>query len=101
MAPIFADLMAHTFWEKEHLAAEHKLHGNDHLYNELTSTAKQTDKDKSANNTKSDSDEYVHLVSKTEYYFSNSYVVRPQAYNSLQFHYPDSHPDNDYPPPRV
>jgi len=101
LMPIVADLMAHTFWEKQHLASEHKMHGKNHVYTELANAVKQSDKDKSTSNTKSDSDEFVHVVSKSGYNFSNNYVVRKQLYHSLNLHYPITYLDNDDRPPQV
>jgi len=98
--PIFADIVAHMFWEKEHLMTVHKFHGKSHVHFDLLNASKQADKDKSSGNFKNSSEDYVHLIYNTVYNFSSTYVVTNSYYLPV-ISYPTSHLDIDYPPPRL
>jgi hypothetical protein len=98
--PIFADILAHTFWEKEHLMTVHKSHGKFHVHFELVKASKQADKDKSSGNFKSGSEDTVHIIYDTEYDFSNKCFVN-NSYSLCTFLCPTSYPNVDYPPPRA
>lgn len=97
---LLSDVIAHTFWEKEHLMTEHQAHGKNHVEFEITKAEKQTEKDKSKSNTKSGAEDFYHiLVFNTITNFSAFQLIK-QSFAPLKFHYPVSYPDVDYPPPR-
>jgi hypothetical protein len=98
--PIVADVMAHTFWEKQHLLTVHEVNGKFHVHFELIRNAKQAEKDKAGRNSKTISEEYVHLFSVTAYNFSNNYFIKT-SYPTYTWYCPVSYPDGDFRPPRA
>ncbi len=98
LVPIFADIIAHTFWEKEHLMAEHKLMGKNHIYLQLLKSAKQSEKDKSSSNPKTGSEEYISVTLAT-----NTFVLKRHfiilSYPAFLFYSPIAYPDVHCPPP--
>jgi len=96
--PILADIVAHTFWEKEHLITVHKIYGANHVHAEIERAAHQPDKEKSTGNSKSNQEEYLHFVYKVLFNFSAGHFIK-RSYPPFKFSYPVSYPDVDYPPP--
>ncbi len=98
--PIVADIVAHTFWEKEHLLTVHEVNGKYHVHFDLIRNAKQADKDKSAKNSKADTEEYLPLTTSVVYTFPNyNYIQR--SYAAYKFHHPVSYLDIDDRPPQL
>ncbi len=98
--PVVADKIAHTFWEKYHLLTVHEINGKFHVHMEMAKAATQSEKDKSAPNSQSDLDEYVHLITNISYDFSNNYFVRI-SYLPCTITYPVVCPDIHYHPPKA
>lgn len=98
LTPYFADAIAHTFWEKEHLAAEHSLYGKNHVQLEISRTAKQAEK--SSTNVKSGSEDYFHVITAISFNFLAFHFVS-YLYPSYRCYYPVSHTDPEYRPPRA
>jgi hypothetical protein len=98
LAPVFADVLAHTFWEKEHLMTVHKSQGKYHVHFQMVNAEKQSAKDKSSGNGNSES--VTHLIYSVNYNFSNSYFTL-YKYSSHIFSCPMSYPEVNYQPPRV
>jgi len=98
--PIFADILAHTFWEKEHLLTVHKFHGKLHVHFELANADKQSAKDKSQGNTKSGTENFTHLIYYISYNFLSQYFIKI-SYRPYVFSYPINFSDCNYRPPRI
>jgi hypothetical protein len=97
LIPLISDTIAHTFWEKEHLLKEHKVHGKNHVGFEIS----KSEKDTSTNSVKSGTEDYSHIP--TVHVVLNFSVERVlnQSFSLFNCFYPASYPDIDYPPPRV
>jgi hypothetical protein len=100
LTPIVADVLAHTFWEKQHLLTVHQIKGKYHVHFELINSEKQSDS-KAPGNLKSGTDDYVYLVFNTRFHFVHyntltSISNKPYIYPF----YPRLLMDIDYPPPR-
>ena len=97
--PYLADAMAHTFWEKEHLAAEHAIYGKDHVVLEIAKAAKQSDK--ASSSIKQGAEESQHVISCILFNFSNNYHFVKQFYQPYRFDSPISYSQSDFRPPRA
>jgi len=96
--PVFMDVLAHTFWEQQHLLTVHEVNGKFHVHNELVNSH-QSDKDKQANS-KSEVNEYLPVtVSKLFVYRAHFYIKT--MYNFYSCFYPFSSLDKDNPPPEA
>lgn len=95
-----SDVAAHTFWEKEHLMTEHKIHGKNHVDLEITKAEKQGEKEKSKNNSKSGYEDFYHILVFDSIMYFSAYGMINQSFPLFKFHYPIAYPDIEYPPPR-
>lgn len=97
LIPLISDIVAHTFWEKEHLLKEHQVYGKNHVGLEIS----KSEKDKSTNSVKLGIEDYSHIP--TVHVVLHYPVDRAlnQAYSLFNCSYPASYPDIDYPPPRM
>ena len=100
LAPVLVDVIAHTFWEKEHLITVHQFHGKYHVHFELANAEKQSSKDKSSGNSSSNDESVTHLIYSVNYNFSNNYFIL-RKYSSHVFTWPVSYREVTYQPPRV
>jgi hypothetical protein len=97
--PVFADVLAHTFWEQQHLMTVHEEHGKFHIHYEVEQT-QQNSKGKSAGNYKYTSDETITVTGELS-------LVPPvtgfgkRIYRDHMCHYPVHFHYNDYIPPRA
>jgi len=98
--PLIADKMAHTFWLEYHLISVHHVYGKAHVKSELAGNAKKVDKDKSANNCKTASDEFSHVITHITYSFSTDYFIS-KTYPSYQINTLCAHPDVADQPPKA
>ena len=99
--PLFTDLLAHTFWEKEHLAIEHKLHGKNHTRLEIFKISNETAKEKGTGNSKINTKDCNHILAFTSKP-SNFIASTPtQIYSYCQRPYASQPINKDYPPPRA
>lgn len=48
LIPLTVDLLAHTFWKKDHLERVHKVKGQSHIDDDLVKISKQAEKDESS-----------------------------------------------------
>lgn len=92
------DVVAHTFWEKEHLMTEHKANGKNHVELEITKADKQGEKDISKSNSKSE--DFYHILIFNAVIDLSVYCMISQSFPLFKFHYPIAYPDIEYPPPR-
>ena len=99
--PVIADALAHTFWEKEHLANEHRLHGKDHVQLEISKSEKQADQSKSSANAKTGTEDFTHILSFSLPIHFPGYRIITRVYPGYQFFLHATYPGIDYPPPRV
>jgi hypothetical protein len=100
LAPVFADVLAHTFWEKEHLMTVHQSQGMYHVHFQMVNAEKQSAKDKPSGTSRSNADSVTHLIYSTNYNFSNKYFTI-YKYSSAVFSCPVSFGEVNYQPPRV
>jgi hypothetical protein len=99
--PLVADLVAHTFWEKEHLSTAHHLYGRNHVGIEMQKAEKQTNKETTNNNQKAGLDDLVHRPEYIATFYLKPIAALKQTYSMFHFSLPVSYPDIDYPPPRL
>jgi len=78
--PVAADALAHTFWEKEHLASEHQQFGKNHVGVLITKMENQNNKDKCPTNSKTNSEDYTHILLFEDSFNPTSYQLADQAY---------------------
>lgn len=97
---LLADVAAHTFWEKEHLRTAHHFNGKNHVEFEIAKAEKQTEKDKSKNNSKSGSEDFFHILVFNTTIDHPDYGPPAASFYVLRCRYPVTYPDIDYPPPR-
>ena len=99
--PVVMDVLAHTFWEQQHMLTVHEVNGKFHVHNELVDASHQSDKDKQSSAAKAMIDEYLPVkpVKIGQQLISNfSEMETYLAYNCF---YPSSSSDLDVPPPRA
>jgi len=93
-----SDVIAHTFYEQEHLMQVHEVNGQFHLHTELGKALDQHDQNRSAQ-ISYDTIEYIHtipmaMIAPTIRFVSTSYI-------SLSDILPQADAPIDIPPPRV
>ena len=96
--PVIADALAHTFWEKEHLAHEHQHHGKNHVQLEISKVEKEAGQHKS--HSKSATEDYTHILCSLPGVSFPVIWVKIQSYPSFQYVCCFNHPYSDDPPPR-
>ena len=101
VVPLVADVVAHTFWEKEHLSTAHHQFGEDHVSFELMKAEKQTDKESTTNSQKAGLDDLVHRAESDVIFNLLPVTATKRSYSLFNFSFPVSCSDIDYPPPRV
>lgn len=67
LLPLVSDVLAHTFWQTNHISAVHQHQGKNHLHDELGEAAKQDTTDANTTGGKSSESVPVHLL--TQYHF--------------------------------
>ncbi|OOQ57999.1 hypothetical protein [Mucilaginibacter pedocola] len=98
--PVAADALAHTFWEKEHLAGEHQQNGNKHVELTIAKMENSGAKGKPAA-TKTSTEDITHLLFVKDASGLMHFSTVDKMYPSYLVSYQPSVPDTDYPPPRV
>jgi len=98
--PVVIDVLAHTFWEQQHLLTVHEVNGKFHVHNELVNASHQSEKDKQSASGKYITDEYFPET--------RSVIYAPQElYTDIDIFlfyspfYPFSIRDIDNPPPEA
>ncbi len=99
--PLFTDLLAHTFWEKEHLAIEHKLHGKNHTGLEIVKISNETAKEKATGNSKINTKDCNHILAFTIKICTTITITETSIYSFYQRQYSAQPINKDYPPPRA
>ncbi len=97
--PVIADAFAHTFFEKQHLAHEHKLNGKNHVQNEISKTEKEAGQSKS--HSKTINDDFTHVLCAVPVI---SYPVQLDVnpvYPVFQYLGYNTYSSSFYPPPRA
>ena len=98
--PVFADVIAHTFWEKQHLMTVHEVNGKFHVHYEVSKSSHQSDKGTQNNNDKVDADCHLCTVAKT-LYLQPVYTLSAVSYASFLCFYSYPSLGFDSPPPQV
>jgi hypothetical protein len=98
--PLIADKMAHTFWLEYHLVTVHHVYGDGHLHLEMVNNAKHAGTEKTSGNTKSSTNEYVHVVPDAGYQFFYA-CLTDSPYPVYNINLSVIHPPIDYQPPEV
>lgn len=95
--PVAADLLAHTFWEANHLESVHHQHGSHHLQSEINQAEKQDDQ----NNLLIKFSEPValHLSLEIIYTFKQN-VNQPSYLSPAIYNLYHINIDCNYPPPK-
>lgn len=99
--PLTADLIAHTFWKKEHLQTAHHAHGSNHVGLEIIKLDKRTGKENADNNQKSDLESFSHTAAIDIHLDYPAERIIKRVYALFASATPTSYPDIDYPPPRL
>ncbi len=100
VVPIAMDVLAHTFWEQQHLLTVHEINGKFHLHNELVRSSHQSEKDKQSASSKVECEQYLPTFS----FISRpviSFLVRQDMYPHYQCFYCHSLIRIDNPPPEA
>jgi hypothetical protein len=97
--PVIADAFAHTFFEKEHLAHEHKLNGKNHVQNEISKTEKESGQSKS--HSKTINDDFTHVLCVAPIISYPLMMEIRTVYPVFQYTDCDTYPSSFYPPPRA
>ncbi|MEO7801990.1 MAG: hypothetical protein ABIR81_08325 [Ginsengibacter sp.] len=97
LLPVITDLLAHTFYEANHVESVHHKHGSNHLQSEIIRAERQDDK----NNILLKFSEPVglHLAAHISYTFPQS-VSKPQYLPSITYNLYTTSLDRNYPPPK-
>lgn len=99
LMPMVTDLLAHTFWEQEHLSTAHHRYGQHHVSIEIQQAEKRADTNAASHTVTLDD-----LVHRPERYVQFEYTpvaAVKTTYSLFTCSYTCYHPDIDYPPPRV
>lgn len=68
--PIFADVIAHTFWKYHHMATVHYENGKWHVHKQIESIAKDGDKKQNPSNTQNNTESIsFHIPSTSDIKF--------------------------------
>jgi hypothetical protein len=98
VVPLLSDMIAHTFWEKQHLLLVHEVHGRFHIHQELANAGHQSDHEKS-NESKAETEVYLNVAPTVLKVFLSALIHG--SYLSFLSNYPVSnHRDASYPPPK-
>jgi len=97
--PVFIDVLAHTFWEQQHLMTVHEVNGKFHVHYAVANAGGQADKDKSSNN-KYEPDEYL-FAAKYFVHAAPAFILKKVTYCNVSDTYFSSFPDIDNPPPEI
>ncbi len=98
--PIATDIVAHTFWEKEHIMTVHQENGKFHVHWDLVRNAKQSEKDKNAAGAKSGSEDHLFEPVCFSFEIINELPI-VLSYPRYTTHCPEVQADSHYRPPRV
>jgi hypothetical protein len=98
--PVVMDVLAHTFWEQQHLLVVHEVNGKFHVHNELVNISHESGKDKQANTAKYQMQECIP-VSSLLVHSSLKKTIIEDTYPAYHCFYPFSSFDSDSPPPKI
>ncbi len=96
--PIAADILAHTFWNSNHIKSVHHHHGSQHVEAEIAQSEHNDDKSQKEA-TKFAEPVAIHMASKISYNFLFYFFKERDDFNFLPF-VPTPHLDINYPPPK-
>jgi len=101
LIPLVSDIIAHTFWEKEHLQTAHHTYGKDHVGFEIVKAEKLAGKEDATNNQKNGLEDISHTPAvNIQLHFPAEQILN-QAYSLFRCANLASRQDIDYPPPRL
>jgi len=86
LTAVVQDVLAHTFFKKQHMATIHFENGRYHLHTELGYIADEESgtKEKSPSPLKSNEDLSNQIITELRFSFSNDHVSLPSFYNPHQ-----------------
>lgn len=99
--PLLSDLIAHTFWEQEHLSTAHHRYGNNHVGIEIQQAEKRADTNATNNNRTIGLDDLVHRPERYVLFDFQPVERGKSTYALFICPYIFRYPDIDYPPPRL
>lgn len=101
VVPMLADLLAHTFWEQEHLSTAHRRYGQHHVGIEMEKAEKRAAANAGGNNRVAGMDELVHRPERYLTFELEPVAALKRTYSLFTCGYTFCYPDIDYPPPRL
>lgn len=60
--PVFADVVAHTFWEQQHMLTVHEVHGKFHVHYESIKVSGQGGQQKHNGNIKAETEDQLYVL---------------------------------------
>ena len=99
--PVVMDVLAHTFWEQQHMLTVHEVNGKFHVHNELVKASHQSEKDKQAAGNKYAMGEYLPVISINKAQAPSKFYFKKDTYRFYSCFYPFSCHDIDNPPPEA
>jgi len=96
--PVIIDVLAHTFWEQQHMLVVHEVNGKFHLHNELVNASHQSDKH--SQNGKAETQEYMPVAAKQFLLPATKLTYRTINYLIFSCYYPFPAIDIALLPPR-
>ena len=95
------DVLAHTFWEQQHMLTVHEVNGKFHVHNELVQASHQSEKDKQAMGAKYVAGEYFPVAVACKIIAASMYYFEKTLYGCYKCFLPFSVYTTDSPPPQA
>jgi len=101
LIPVVSDIIAHTFWKKEHLQTAHHKYGSNHVSLEIVKAEKRAGSENATHNPKNNLEDYSHtFAANVQLHFPAEQILN-RAYSLFRCANLTSWQDIDYPPPRL
>jgi hypothetical protein len=100
VVPVFADVIAHVFYEKEHVIV-HEVHGQFHVHYEVANALGKTNRDKHSATITGDTEESLYILPDLPSFNVSSFLFASISYPSLLCNLSRSFPYVHYPPPKA
>lgn len=101
LIPLASDIIAHTFWKKEHMQSSHHKYGSNHVGIEIAKAEKRTGRENATNNQKNGLEDFSHTLAVNIQLDFPAERLLNQGYGLFICVTPVSWQDIDYPPPRL
>ncbi len=97
--PALADVLAHSFWEANHIENVHHTHGANHVHTEIARAENQEEGGQNSTTLKFSEPLALHLAAIITYNFRRNAVGEPYLTASSSRLY-NTQLESDYPPPK-